>query len=315
MADKSEGECSVSTRTASELLGVHESSVKRWCNQSALFCRLTPGGHRRIPMAELFAFARSRQMQLSLLAFDDEAERVWSASEVARRAGDFKELERTTLAWLQAGRESEVHSLFAYLRERGFGSADVFDSVLVPILRYVGKQYVTGKMSIGDEHRITHLVRDILIRDCPEKGSGERTPVQPTAVVGCGRGVSHELGALMVRCLLSDGGWRVIYLGADVPTEEFAIQQKKYDARLICVSLIPPVSASEASTVARLLDQVYSSDHPYSLSFGGSAVENDLPESVTSGQFNIPDIRFFDQLDSFSAWAEEKRNGYRPSDS
>ena len=64
---------SVSTRQASALLGVHESSVKRWCNAEELECQLTPGGHRRIPIRALVAFARGQGIQVPLRHFGQDA--------------------------------------------------------------------------------------------------------------------------------------------------------------------------------------------------------------------------------------------------
>ncbi|MEM1271970.1 MAG: helix-turn-helix domain-containing protein, partial [Bacteroidota bacterium] len=56
---------SISTRQASDLLGVHESSVKRWCNAGDLGCEYTHGGHRRIPLAELLRFAEARSIEVA----------------------------------------------------------------------------------------------------------------------------------------------------------------------------------------------------------------------------------------------------------
>lgn len=45
----------VSLARACEILGVNESTVRRWCDAEKIRCYRTPGGHRRFAEADLFA--------------------------------------------------------------------------------------------------------------------------------------------------------------------------------------------------------------------------------------------------------------------
>ena len=293
---------SISTRQASELLGVHESSVKRWCNAEALECWLTPGGHRRIPILGLVAFAHDQDMPLPLGHFGEDAGRVWAGLGQAHREADFGSLADLMYAWITRGESRLPARLIEYLGTEGFTLDRVLDRLVGPVMQRVGRGYHQGRVSIGDEHGMTQAMRDALVtlhavEEAPEQSNGTDKPV---AVVGCARGEVHELGALMVRLVLEAEGWRVVYLGLNVPTEDFAAQQIKHHATLLCISMMPPMGRAEAQTLTRLLDRMYDPAHPYRLAVGGSALDTD--EALDHTGLTIPDVRLFDAIEPFIAW-------------
>ena len=292
---------SVSTRQAAELLGVHESSVKRWCNAGTLVCWLTPGGHRRIRIAALVAFARAQDVALPLAGFGAYAEHVWAGMEQARDADDFDGLVALVYAWTEVGWSDLPARLIDYLAAEGFALADLFDRLVGPVMHRIGTNYFEGRLTIGDEHRMTQAMRDALIRLPAGTGSGTSNgPAPPVAIVGCARSEVHELGALMVRRLLERAGWRVVYLGLNVPTEEFATQQLKFGAALVCIAMMPPMGRAEAQTMVHLLDRMYDPAQPYRLVFGGPAV-------AEIGNLDLAGVRLaaverFGRMQPFAAW-------------
>ena len=293
---------SVSTRQASALLGVHESSIKRWCNAEELECRLTPGGHRRIPIGALVTFAHGQGIQVPLRHFGEDAARVWGGLKRARRDNDFEALTTLTYGWIAAGWSHLPALLIEYLGEEGFSLGRILDRLIGPLMSRIGQGYLQGALSIGDEHQMTQAVRDVLVTlsaagDPTAKPNGT---VKPVAVVGCARNEVHELGALMVRLVLEAEGWRVIYLGLNVPTEEFATQQIKHSAMLVCVSMMPPMGMTEAQTMVHLLDRMYDPAQPYRLALGGSALINN--EALNQARMLIPDVRLFNRMEAFTTW-------------
>ena len=297
-----ENAVSISTRQASEMLGVHESSVKRWCNADALDYWLTPGGHRRIPIVSLVAFARDQGIDVPLRPFGLEAGEVWAAREGAAREDDFEALVDLAYAWLALGQSWEMARLVEYLLHEGFPIGQLFDRLVGPVMHRIGLGYLDGSLSIGDEHRMTQAMRDTLL-DLRALNASKR-PLNgrsaPTAVVGCARNEVHELGALMVRLMLEYTGWQVVYLGLNVPTEEFATQQTKYDAALVCISMMPPMGPADALTMVRLLDRMYDPTRPYRLALGGSSL-GDVDRSEVA-DLAIPDVQFFASMEPFAAW-------------
>lgn len=114
------------------------------------------------------------------------------------------------------------------------------------------------------------MIRDFFVSLCVSTSSVNLTTSKANAValLGCTRGEVHELGALMVRLLLENKGWQVVYLGLNVPTEEFDSQQIKHRAALVCVSLMPPMGRTEAFTLINLLDRMRDPNQPYRLVVG-----------------------------------------------
>jgi hypothetical protein len=83
-------------------------------------------------------------------------------------------------------------------------------------------------------------------------------------------GDHHDLGAQAVRVLLEREGWRVYYLGGDVPVEEFAEIQRAHGAALVCISFSPKNTLPDLQRAIRVLGEFYRPESPYALGLGGS---------------------------------------------
>lgn len=289
----------VSTRQASDLLGVHESSVKRWCSSGDLPCDYTPGGHRRILLRDLGPFSRDRDLPYTLAAFGEAAESVWAGAQAVQKSDDYAALVDLLYGWLQEGRGALVRALAAFLQQQGTPLPALLDGLLASVMHRIGTDYHAGVLSIGDEHRMTHLVRDLLVRlhfEVEPSPDADR----PVAVVGCARAEVHELGALMSRVLLESAGWRVVYLGLNVPTEEFARQQQQHAAALVCIAMTPPIGTPEAVVMADVLTHLYDDRHPYRLVFGGRAVSETIGDTVAHAPHL--DVQAFGRMARFADW-------------
>jgi methanogenic corrinoid protein MtbC1 len=139
----------------------------------------------------------------------------------------------------------------------------------------VGEEWQSGRLGIGEEHMASQMVTEVLIRlrtgwdnlDRPPAGPQEPPPV---AIVGTMEGDHHDLGAQAVRVLLERDGWRVYYLGADVPIEEFGEIQRAQGADLVCISFSPKNNPPDLQRAIRVLREFYRPDSPYALGLGGS---------------------------------------------
>jgi methylmalonyl-CoA mutase cobalamin-binding subunit len=120
----------------------------------------------------------------------------------------------------------------------------------------------------------------------PEAGGVDR----PLAVVGSVEGNRHFLGALCIRLLLERRGWDVLYLGPDVPVEDFAAIQKRRGAGLVCVSLNPPATAGEISRILRVLSEFYDPAVPYALGMGGVLPAEFDRSRLAAGPFRAVDL-------------------------
>ena len=304
MSDKA---VTVTTRQAAELLDVHESSIKRWCSQKQLKCFQTPGGHRRIPFGALMDFSQTKGIECDLHIFDTYAESVWEGLLDADKKKDFQLLADLGAHWIQGPEFYYMLKLLTLLKRQGYPLSIQMDKIIAPIMRMVGEAYLNGKLSIGNEHRITYLMRDLLVRMSTVSDWTNRNPITqakstPRAVLGCIRSQAHELGCLMAKLVLESHGWDVVYLGLNVPSEDFSRAQVEYDASLICIALMPPSTSPEVYHVIELLEQVYDRNRPYHLVFGGP-VELQLDSNRTT-QSPISSIQYFKTMSTFSDWLE-----------
>jgi MerR family transcriptional regulator, light-induced transcriptional regulator len=63
-------------------------------------------------------------------------------------------------------------------------------------------------------------------------------PDAPAVVVATPAGEQHEIGALLAAAAAAAAGWRVVYLGVDLPAEEIAEAAIQTRARAVAVSVI-----------------------------------------------------------------------------
>jgi methanogenic corrinoid protein MtbC1 len=93
-------------------------------------------------------------------------------------------------------------------------------------MEQVGCLWREGRISVADEHLATAVCETAIASLYPRLA----WPVGgPPAMVACPGPERHQLGARMVADLLAFDGWRVDFLGADVPVPalvEMAVSQK-----------------------------------------------------------------------------------------
>lgn len=296
----SENAVTITTRQAAELLNVHESSIKRWCSQDQLACHQTPGGHRRIPLEALMAFSISKDLSCDLHVFDEYAELIWEGLQDAHKRHDFSCLANLGAQWIQGLDFHYLLKLVTYLKAHGYSLATQMDELIAPVMRTVGEAYLRGDLSIGQEHRITYLMRDLLVKMPTKPDHALDNGPPPKVVLGCLRSQAHELGCLMAKVVLENHGWEVIYLGLNVPTEEFVKIQADYDADLVCIALMPPSTIPEVQHTVDLLEQVYNRNKPFDLVMGGPV--HLALDPVRVSQSPLRSIHYFGKMADFSAW-------------
>jgi len=105
-------------------------------------------------------------------------------------------------------------------------------AVVAPALRHVGDEWQAGRIGVAGEHLVAAGVRarvDRLLADA-------RVGVRGTATLACAPGERHELGLLTLAVLLRGDGWRVAYLGADLPLADAAAFAERTGSSMLCVS-------------------------------------------------------------------------------
>lgn len=123
--------------------------------------------------------------------------------------------------------ESFEHCLDQYITKHGIERA--ITRIIFPFLERIGILWQTGHINPAQEHIVTNIIRQKLIRGIESTRS--LVTVDKTFLLYLPEGEHHELSLLYVYYLLKSRGVRVIYLGADVPFKdmEYVVQCKKPD--------------------------------------------------------------------------------------
>lgn len=281
----SSGSMLLTTSVVADLLDIHPSTVKRWSEDGVIPTERTEGGHRRFYLQKVLAAGRTKGIRTFLDPFHPWEANVWRAVSQASESGSFRRFHSLAMGWLRQGETDLLARLIHTLGDRpeipfpGF-----LDEGIRGFMAQVGREWEGGRLQVGEEHMATQLVLEALIRlrsgwDAairpPEVNPG---PTRPVAVVGAMEGDTHELGAMAVRVLLEREGWKVYYLGADVPMEELAAVQEGQSASLVCVSFSPRNTLPDVQRAVRILSEFYRPRQPYALALGGSL--GDLPDPV-----------------------------------
>ena len=248
------------TQDAAELLGVHESTVKRWfrgpdradepgadpaASASAARVATTAGGHRRIPLETALRVARERGDEVYLHRFGDDAGAVWTAAE-ALDEGDAAPARDLLVRWLKLRRAPLIGGFLRHVMAADPVDARILDGVLGGFMRRLGEGWRRGELRIADERAASREVSEAVLSLVAGAGRASRRWLpQPVAVVGTLEGDHHALGALLVRLLLLQRGWAVEYLGNNLPGPEIVATQRAVGARLVCVSVTPPSGPGE----------------------------------------------------------------------
>jgi DNA-binding transcriptional MerR regulator len=111
------------------------------------------------------------------------------------------------------------------------------EEVVIPLARSVGDLWALGKISIAAEHLASEVVLHALKGGLRmSRGSG------PLLVGACLPGERHEWGMLSTLAILQEDGWRIHYLGADLPVEEVVQAAWKLSPRVVALSGSDPAT-------------------------------------------------------------------------
>jgi MerR family transcriptional regulator, light-induced transcriptional regulator len=117
------------------------------------------------------------------------------------------------------------------------GSRSFLEKVAIPMLKEVGDAWHEERLGIANEHMASTATQRVL-------GwllwSGTPNRDGPVLVVGTPAGQRHEMGALMSAAVAAEEGWRVVYLGPDLPVDEVARVAVTREANAIALSVIYP---------------------------------------------------------------------------
>lgn len=153
----------------------------------------------------------------------------------------------------------------------------LIEEVVAPLMVRIGDAWERGEISPAQEHLASGVVMRTLgwlLENCEPTGEA------PRAVVATPAGQVHNLGALLAASTAAASGWRVTYLGGDLPADEIARTVREVGARAVAISVVHP----ETSELAEQLERLRSgTSDGTALLVGGRAAEARAPAVEAAG--------------------------------
>jgi methanogenic corrinoid protein MtbC1 len=145
-------------------------------------------------------------------------------------------------------------------------AAVLLEAVVVPLLERVGTRWREGTLRPVHGHLASAVLRRVLDRVIESASS---TLATANLVVATPAGQVHEFGALVVAAAAAAEGWRVTYLGTDLPAEDIAEAAARTRARVAALSVVFPSGDAALGDELRRLRAVLPKD--VTLLVGGAA--------------------------------------------
>lgn len=158
------------------------------------------------------------------------------------------------------------------------GSASGMDEVIVPVLRDFGERWHRGEITPAHEHMGTAAIRRVLAWVA---ASASVPSTAPLVVVATPTNQAHELGAKLAAATAASEGWRVLFLGADLPADAIAGAATQSGASVVALSLLYP--AHDPETVAEVIRLRAALPPAVRIVAGGPAAEANARELTRHG--------------------------------
>lgn len=229
------------------VIGVSESSLKRWVDEGRLVASRTVGGHRRIAIHEAIRFIRETGASIvrpDLLGVADLT--AVQVSTVTNGAGEVALLEA-----LKFGRAEQARGIIIAQCLMSRSVASVADGPITYAMHRIGELWRHNEHGITIEHRAVticteaiHQVR-MLLAPAPEGAM--------VAVGGALQGDPYTLPTLIAATCFMEAGLRDVNLGADTPVESLLDAARQHKARFIWLSVS---SVGEGVKLAECVDRL-----------------------------------------------------------
>jgi methanogenic corrinoid protein MtbC1 len=159
--------------------------------------------------------------------------------------------------------------------------------LLMPVQIAVGEGWHRGEVSVAAEHFCSRYVEGKLLNLL--NGYSEYTS-GPLAVIGCAQSEMHELGAIMLSLFMRWAGFRVIYLGQNIPNSTIEETIRQLRPQILGLSATTVEAAHNLTEVGQMVSRI-EPPRPQFI-FGGMAFYErpDLRGRI-HGQFLEGDVR------------------------
>jgi methanogenic corrinoid protein MtbC1 len=121
---------------------------------------------------------------------------------------------------------------------RGMPVTEIYERVLTPAMRELGRMWHLGEVNVAEEHFATATTLTAMSQ------LASLAPVAPrngrSVLAASVAGNNHEIGIRMVADYFEFAGFRVIYLGPNTPLDDLAVAAVDFKADVVCLAATLP---------------------------------------------------------------------------
>jgi MerR family transcriptional regulator, light-induced transcriptional regulator len=166
--------------------------------------------------------------------------------EVGDGEGFDEEAQRRFFAAIEALDVAAAERLLAHLAVAL--APEKLPEVLGRLLDAIGARWEQGLFGVAHEHAASALLRNLIGRLLQI----HEHPAAPAALVTTPPGELHEFGALLAALVASGAGWRVVYLGPNLPVDEIVSATSRSGAAAVLLSVVNEPTAPTREALAEL---------------------------------------------------------------
>ena len=169
---------------------------------------------------------------------------------------------------------------------------DIYQDLLGAAMYIVGTWYKVEAIDEGQEHMASEITLRMMSKSSLHFEPRAKTNL--SAILGCAPGSWHVIGIRMIADYLKFAGWKVQFLGADVPVVSFmeAVHNNRPDVVLINCNAAESVAPSLRLTKG--LADLRNDKLQFLIGVGGRSAQNQIDSFKESGaDFTSQDLRSF----------------------
>lgn len=164
----------------------------------------------------------------------------------------------------------------------------LIEQLMVPLMQRIGDLWCVGSLRVAQEHLASAIVRNFLGN---MNGTFEAPDTAPHLIITTPAGQRHEFGALIAVTTAAAQGWRVTYLGPDLPAEEIAATIQQTKARAVALSIIYPPDDPHLRNELQKIGQLIPKEVPILVGGRAANAYSELFDEI--GAVRISDMQAF----------------------
>jgi MerR family transcriptional regulator, light-induced transcriptional regulator len=139
--------------------------------------------------------------------------------------------------------------------------------ILQPVMYEIGRRWDRDEIGISAEHFATSFV---IRRLGALYNQAEQVPGRGLVIAACPEGELHEAGLLLTSLILTRRGINILYLGANLPTDDLITTVRRLKPELVLLSASTPASAERlALATGEIRARCGSTDDCPAIGYGG----------------------------------------------